>query len=179
VQIKQEEEPADPADPAAANDTGCDVNPSTGALTLPRDPVTNRPLVTIDAKVITDCFGDSEVFQGFTFVPGQYEVNQLLPYVSTSAASCQGEFIVRTPNVSTIYDQGATRVEDQLPIIKLDHPDATTQSVILYGRPIDPLVHQFTNAERSEATGEYPADKPLDPFPPATREEELPGRELP
>ncbi len=179
VQIKQDDAPADPADPAATSDTGCDVNPSTGAIALPRDPVTNRPLVTVDAKAVTACFGDSEAFQGFAFVPGQFDVNQVLPYFSTSAASCQGEFVVRTPITTTIYDQGATRAEDQLPLIKLDHPDATTQSVILFGRPLDPLVHQFTNAERSEATGDYPADKPFDPFPPATREEELPGRELP
>jgi hypothetical protein len=132
---------------------------------IPRD-MNGNPLVKINNVALEDCLNLQEPYAGIVFEPGSDDVEKLLVYsMVPSAGQCSSQWRVRSPLPGpTIFDQGPTgRSGDTLVTFSVEHPSFTTQSVILYGRPLDPLIMQFNHHERSVPTKAYPANKPFDP----------------
>lgn len=144
-------------------------------------------LIEANADAIASCLGNENNgyattdYQGLVYEPGVVaEALVLLTYPS-NGATCSARWRVVTPGITTIYDQGEVRgsglrAEDKIPTFQTNHPRFTTQGVIVYGRPLDPLIYQFVHADRSELTGEYPGGRDFDPLPPEDRTEQAPGR---
>jgi hypothetical protein len=134
-----------------------------------RDP--GEPLsLEVNFQGVQDCLEKPTVYQGFAYLPGQgATANTYLGYTSDVPTQCTSTWRFRSQRIAnTIYDQGetqgasGTRADDQLVTIGLDHPSHTTQTVVLYGRPLDPLVFQYTDMSRSTLTTDYPGGKDKD-----------------
>lgn len=135
-----------------------------------RDP--GEPLsLEVNFQAVNDCLTRPVVYQGYAFQPGQGASanNAYLGYLSENPNQCVSTWRFRSQRIAnTIYDQGetqgdsGTRAEDKLVTVSLDHPSHTAQTIVLYGRPLDPLVYQYTDMSRSNITTEYPGDKPYD-----------------
>jgi hypothetical protein len=144
-------------------------------------------LIEVNAEAVAACLGNEENgyattdYQGIVYEPGVITDAQVLLTYRSNGTNCSSRWRIITPVITTIYDQGEVRgsglrAEDQIPTFQTNHPRFTTQGVIVYGRPLDPLIYQFVHADRSELTGEYPGGKDFDPLPPQDRTEQAPGR---
>ena len=139
VQIEQPE--PDPNNPMMMQ-SNCETGPD-GQQRVPRDP-TGRPLVTVDRLAVEQCL----LPKGYTGPshPPTTQTTYAFYYNPDVAAGgrCNQVFRLRTPNVDAIFDPAVTS-GGQLVQVNMGMPKGTWQHVVVYGRPVAPMVYQFTS----------------------------------
>lgn len=156
VQIEQ--------DPNAmmASTTQCD---STGGV--PRDS-SGRPRVLVDPNAVNECLRQVG-YTGRSQLPADPNASTIYYYNpdATAGNSCNQSMRLRTHSVDAIFDpplQQPTRDNGKLVQIDLKMPQGAWQYVVVYGRPVAPLVYMFTSDDleggltEDWSAPEYPND---------------------
>lgn len=135
-------------DPTAMmmGDSQCGSNPD-GSPAVPTDAM-GRPLVTVDGVSVANCLRPIN-YAPFVLGPDTDE-STIFYYNPDNAAgsSCNQSMRLRTHSVDAVFDpplQQPTRSNGKLVQIDLAMPKGTWQHVVVYGRPIAPLVYMFTS----------------------------------
>lgn len=132
-----------------------------GSSSVPKDAM-GRPLVTVDAIAINDCLNRIG-YSGESQMPATPETSTIFYYNPdpASGGSCKQRMRLRTHSVDAIFDP-PVRSGGKLVQIDLNMPKGTWQHVIIYGRPVAPLVYMFTSDDVENGlaedwtTPEYP-----------------------
>lgn len=122
-------------DAAMSSESSCDTTAS-GEQVVPRDMMGN-PKVKIDQLALDKCF-QPKLYSGFPVTPA---AQQSHVFYYTRENACDQTIRLRTPFVDSIFD--APEQTGKLVRINVKMPKATWRHVVVYGRPINPLIYQF------------------------------------
>lgn len=122
-----------------------------GAPTIPVDGM-GRPIAEVDQMLIDDCFRDQE-FTGYPIVPGPNS-SQIFYY--KREASCNQTFRFRTHSVDSVFN--APEQTGKLVRHTVEMPKASWSHVVLYGRPVTPLIYSFYASSEPDENGETNAE---------------------
>jgi len=150
-------------------DSQCGSNPD-GSPAVPTDAM-GRPLVSVDGVSVTNCLRPTN-YSPFVHSP-QTDESTIFYYNPDAAAgsSCNQSMRLRTHSVDAVFDpplQQPARVNGKLVQIDLKMPKGAWQHVVVYGRPVAPLVYMFTSDDLENGlTEDWTAPEyPNNTFPP-------------
>lgn len=141
--------------------------PMTGGPTCDPDGVPDSDNVEVDLKSVQACL-EPTIYTGRSIDPGTTDQSLTVFYPPFQPNDCSFKARLRTRTVDSVFDATVpaapvnTPNMGPYPVIQVTFTPPDWQHVMVYGRPINPLVYQVTSSKQVQPYGEineYPNGK--------------------
>lgn len=144
------------------NEEECEI--VNGVKTVPVGP-DGKPRINVEALTALECLGFN-TYDAVTYSPAAADsFTVFYNPESYGATECERTIRLRTKRVDSIFDPPAAHLA-KLVTIAMNAKRATWQHVVVYGRPIAPVIHQFTSNDLALTFEGEEGDYPGGLFPP-------------